>query len=137
MQYVMGNLFSFRTRTWGNWVFWLAVPELLPLCQPWQLTKPRFSHLRNGKTDLDSLWSSLAILKFYGQHSFPISIIEMLFIALFCKLGEENELINSELILQLCRLISGMPDIDMDVLQIVIKTQLSLLEKVLQKKSII
>lgn len=61
----------------------------------------------------------------------------MLFIALFCKLGEENELINSELILQLCRLISGIPDIDMDVLQIVIKTQLSLLEKVLQKKSII
>ena len=68
---------------------------------------------------------------------FPISIIELLFIALFSKLGKENELINLELILQFCCLISRMPGIEVDFLQIVIKTQLSLLEKVIQKKSLI
>lgn len=49
-------------------------------------------------------------------------IIELLFIALCCKLGKENELINLELILQLCCLISWKPGIDMDFSQIVIKT---------------
>lgn len=46
----------------------------------------------------------------------------MLFIALSYKLGKENKLINLELILQLYCLISEKPGINMDLLQIVIKT---------------
>lgn len=46
----------------------------------------------------------------------------MLFIALSYKLGKENTLINLELILQVYCLISEKPGIDINLLQIVVKT---------------